>query len=113
MPCDQDHPQNPPANRLALILAIDAGEYRLARLSPTAWKLRGSGARGPSCYTVEVVSGRVECSCPDFTHRHRSRGTRCKHAAAVLELGLLELTAEPQPEPQPEPTEPQIAAAED
>jgi SWIM zinc finger len=75
-----------------LILRLDGSDYRLARLPGPVWRLYGANSRCP--YDVYRAAGQVECTCPDFTHRHRGKGTLCKHAAALESLGLLDGEAE-------------------
>jgi hypothetical protein len=57
----------------------EAGVNRLVRLR----KADGS------LYYVVDVDGQVSCDCADAEFRHTGNGTYCKHARALLAVGLI------------------------
>lgn len=81
-----------PHARFALTLWIDYRSYTLARLDAPADTLRAyrltRDDRQGQHDLAQSIHGHVECSCPDALYRHRD-GSLCKHARALLELGLL------------------------
>jgi hypothetical protein len=62
---------------------IPAGEFGLAACRIT--KL----VNGETYDVIRQHDGLVTCSCPDFVCRHESKGTVCKHGAAMVARGFL------------------------
>ena len=70
-----------------LSLVINEQVYTLRRGNPSTrgmrqWLLRKSP---DTVYCVTRYHGVIECSCPDASFR----GSQCKHARALVALGLL------------------------
>ena len=65
--------------------------YRVTALDPhpnvatTAWRMCGNNGK-KKCYDVAINDkGWITCTCADATYRGRT----CKHAAALVALGML------------------------
>lgn len=73
-----------------LTLSIDGSAYTLHREPGDGWTL-SKRSEGRESYRVRLdrVTGRVECSCPDYEHRRKEAGPPCKHGRAALAVGLL------------------------
>ncbi len=80
---------------VSLVLTIDGQGYRAERSGPAAVRLHKLGPEGLA-YDLASTEGGVTCTCPASTHH---KATRCKHAEAALQTGLVIDAPAPEPEP--------------
>jgi hypothetical protein len=92
MPKQRHEAGDEPA-RLTLTIGSTAYDVRITR-----GRIVLHGHDRGQRYDVTTPDGAVECTCPDYGHRGKPEGRPCKHARALISLGLITLPEAPDAE---------------